>query len=452
MYLKTSYCIKLKSGFLNPIASNVGLKQGCPLSPLLFNIFIEDVSTIFNDNCDPVELHDIEINHLLYADDLVILSKSASGLAKSLENLDRYCENWHLKVKVQKTKVIIFRSSEKRPVDCEFRFRGAAIEIVQNFCYLGINISSKGTFKSTRLSLKDKGYKALFPLFTSVTNFNLPPLLATSLFKKLITPILTYGCEVWATLSQHQIKGLSEKPVTIAMMSRMITYWHRVATMDEDNLTKKAYSVATSLTGEKSDWISTVRAILKMVRLDFLFDNPAHMSTSQIKARLKSNLTELFTKEWNERITQASPTSLKHRKLRCFKLFKTKFEPSKYLQQINDFATRQRVAKFRCSDHDLMIELGRHKKLCVEERVCKKCNDNAVEDEIHFLCECPMYNDLRKLYFNFDWTNPPIDRTELFKQVLTDESAENTRVLGKFLKKAYLRRNSEMDIPQPTSC
>ena len=108
MYLKTSYCIKLKSGFLNPIASNVGLKQGCPLSPLLFNIFIDDVSTIFNDNCDPVELHDIEINHLLYADDLVILSKSASGLAKSLENLDRYCENWHLKVNVQKTKVIIF--------------------------------------------------------------------------------------------------------------------------------------------------------------------------------------------------------------------------------------------------------------------------------------------------------------------------------------------------------
>ena len=274
-------------------------------------------------------------------------------------------------------------------------------------------------FKSTRLSLKDKGYKALFPLFTSVTNFNLPPLLATSLFKKLITPILTYGCEVWATLSQHQIKGLSEKsgllleystenemekvhlkfckmilgvkrncstlaalgelgelPVTIAMMSRMITYWHRVAAMDEDNLTKKAYSVANSLTGEKSDWISTVRAILKMVRLDFLFDNPAHMSTSQIKAQLKSNLTELFTKEWKERITQASPTSLKHRKLRCFKLFKTKFEPSKYLQQINDFATRQRVAKFRCSDHDLMIELGRHKKLCVEERVCKKCNNN----------------------------------------------------------------------------
>ena len=92
------------------------------------------------------------------------------------------------------------------------------------------------------------------------------------------------------------------------------------------------------------------------------------------------------------------------------------------------------------------------KKLPVEERVCKKCNNNAVEDKIHFLCECPMYDDLRKLYVNFDSKNPPIDRTVRFKQVLTDDSAENTRLLGKFLKEAFLRRKSEMDIPQPATC
>ena len=128
------------------------------------------------------------------------------------------------------------------------------------------------------------------------------------------------------------------------------------------------------------------------------------------------------------------------------------------------------------------IETGRHKKLSFEEGVCKKYNNNAVKDEIHFLYECPMYDsvestqltpeisgmepwksivlllfrqkspawisyglhqgmydDLRKNYFNFDFTNPPIDRTELLKQVLTDDSAENTRVLGKFLKEAFFR-------------
>ena len=47
-----------------------------------------------------------------------------------------------------------------------------------------------------------------------------------------------------------------------------------------------------------------------------------------------------------------------------------------------------------------------------------------------------MYDDLRKIYFNFDSTNPLIDRTGPFKQVLTYDSAENTSVLGKFLNEA----------------
>ena len=51
----------------------------------------------------------------------------------------------------------------------------------------------------------------------------------------------------------------------------------------------------------------------------------------------------------------------------------------------------------------------------------------------HFLFECPMYDDLRNLYFDFDFSNPQIDRTKLFKQVLADYSLENTRVLGEFV-------------------
>ena len=49
---------------------------------------------------------------------------------------------------------------------------------------------------------------------------------------------------------------------------------------------------------------------------------------------------------------------------------------------------------------------GRHKKWSIEERVCKKCNNNAVKDEIHFLCERPMYDELGKMYFNFDLQIP----------------------------------------------
>ena len=69
-----------------------GLKQGCVLSPTLFNIFIDDVESIFTENCDPVRLSDKDLNHLLYADDLILISKSPEGLQNCLNHLDEYCQ------------------------------------------------------------------------------------------------------------------------------------------------------------------------------------------------------------------------------------------------------------------------------------------------------------------------------------------------------------------------
>ena len=80
MYENTSYSIKLKNGHLDPIGSNLGLKQGCPLSPMLFNLYIDDIKDVFGEHCDPVPLADVKINHFLYADDLVLLSQSRTGL------------------------------------------------------------------------------------------------------------------------------------------------------------------------------------------------------------------------------------------------------------------------------------------------------------------------------------------------------------------------------------
>ena len=52
MYKNTNYSIKLKDGCLDPIPSNLGLRQGCPLSPMLFNLFIEDMGELFPDTPD----------------------------------------------------------------------------------------------------------------------------------------------------------------------------------------------------------------------------------------------------------------------------------------------------------------------------------------------------------------------------------------------------------------
>lgn len=67
-------------GCTEPVTSNIGANQGDNLSPTLFNVFINDVCNEFDTNCDAVDLGDKKLSCLLYADDIVLLSDSASGL------------------------------------------------------------------------------------------------------------------------------------------------------------------------------------------------------------------------------------------------------------------------------------------------------------------------------------------------------------------------------------
>ena len=59
---------------------------------------------------------------------------------------------------------------------------------------------------------------------------------------------------------------------------------------------------------------------------------------------------------------------------------------------------RVSLTRLRVSAHQLRIEIGRYhrpKPLPVEERLCQMCNLSAVEDELHFVFQCPRYNDIR---------------------------------------------------------
>ena len=60
------------------------------------------------------------------------------------------------------------------------------------------------------------------------------------------------------------------------------------------------------------------------------------------------------------------------------------------------------LTRFRLSNHVLEIEKGRHckPKLPVEERICRICNNNTIEDEYHFICVCPAYQTLRQEYID----------------------------------------------------
>ena len=105
---------------LQPITTTIGVKQGCGLSPLLFNIFINKLPEIFDPTCDPVKIGSSDLNCLLWADDLVILSTSGTGLQNSIDKTFEFYQNLGLEMNTKKTKVMVFNCGGKKCNDFLF--------------------------------------------------------------------------------------------------------------------------------------------------------------------------------------------------------------------------------------------------------------------------------------------------------------------------------------------
>ena len=143
-----------------------GVRQGCPLSPLLFNLYVNDIFDLIDKNtlASPELKEGNPINILMYADDLVMLSQSEDQLQKNMSLLNAYCANWNLEINTKKTKTMVFNRGNKL---CKTRIflNNKLIECVKEFKYLGYYVSSKHySFLKTISDLKTKANCAIFAL------------------------------------------------------------------------------------------------------------------------------------------------------------------------------------------------------------------------------------------------------------------------------------------------
>ena len=86
---------------------------------------------------------------ILYADDTVIISESAEGLQKQLNDLYDYCNEWKLKVNTLNTRFVIFRNRGKVQATDKWYYDGDCIEVVYSFNYLGLLLNYNGKFTVT---------------------------------------------------------------------------------------------------------------------------------------------------------------------------------------------------------------------------------------------------------------------------------------------------------------
>ena len=101
-------CIKIGTRYSVPFKPNKGVRQGCVLSPLLFNIFLADLQKDLDSCNDNLKLDgNKELSCLIWADDILILSESGNGLQKKLDTLGMYCTNKKLSVNTEREEVVL---------------------------------------------------------------------------------------------------------------------------------------------------------------------------------------------------------------------------------------------------------------------------------------------------------------------------------------------------------
>ena len=414
-------------GLTEAFPSQLGVFQGDNLSPNLFNIFVNDLTHCFNEACMPCLLGEHRINCLLYADDLVILSESASGLQNCLDVVGNFCSTWGLDINYNKSKVMVF-SKSSRLFDLSFTLNNIQLECVREYKYLGVIFSLNGSFTRALNDLYHRGQKAFFKLTSLFKNAKCSVDQFLFLFDHTVKPVLMYGTEVVGTfnsirlcrskgktlkdmyansplekLNVHMCKyalGVGKKttnmavygelgryPLYIDTVMAIVKYWLRLSKESEtDTLLKDALQDNYVMFQNKKDcWLNCIYMILKECNLLSFFHNPLAMTKRHLND-LKKFLQSKFVKYWGLELQKSD-------KLRTYREFKSIFMFEKYLKHVSNPSDRSNLARFRTSSHKLRIEYGRYTvpKTPIAERLCTQCSLNAVEDECHFLMICPKY-------------------------------------------------------------
>ena len=149
-YVDSRACVRVGNDVSGWFRINVGLRQGCVMSPLLFNLYMSGVVREVNVRVlgKGLELLSanggrFEINQLLFADDTALVADSEEKLCRLVSEFCRVCKRSKLRVNVGKSKVM--RCSRYGNGDrMHVILNGEPLEEVDCFKYLGSQVAADG--------------------------------------------------------------------------------------------------------------------------------------------------------------------------------------------------------------------------------------------------------------------------------------------------------------------
>ena len=469
LYHEDSASVKIGKKYSPSFKTNIGVRQGCVLSPLLFNIFLADLQPALDECKDHVKVDkDKELSCLLWADDILMFAKSEQGLQDKLNKLEEYCEINKLTVNTDKTQCMIFNKTGRLLKNHEFTYKNTALECVREYKYLGFLVTPSGEIRSGLEDLRIRAMRALAKMRKALgVHFRLNIDNSIHIFNYLIRPILLYCSDFWGCLKLpknnpvenlfmsfcKQILGVRKQtntagvlqelgmlPLTFYASKMAVKNWGRIHLNKANSLLIASYNYATR---KELPWVTSIKSIFANNGL--LETYLSYVNSEEGKVPSAANI--LF-KRLADQFNQTSMENIKESsKLKTLSLLKHEVGREPYLTEITNPRHRQDMTKLRLSSHRLEIERGRYTKTPPEERICTYCkfkDINVVEDEAHFLLDCPMSRELRDKYLpqeilNNNW----MSSEEKMIQILSNSDLKLT---AKFISQSFEHREITLDV------
>ena len=189
-----------------------GVRQGCPLSPTLFNVYIADLEEELRKGIGGVRVGGDKVWSLEYADDIVVVAEEEVGLRAMIRGLQRYLKEKKLELSPEKSKVMVFRKKGGREKERYWWWGKERLEEVKEYKYLGYWVSRYG---GETEHVRDRIRKARVAMgwvwsygerkFKGDVRWRL------KLFDSIVKGILLYGVEIWGYKEWKEIEALQEK-------------------------------------------------------------------------------------------------------------------------------------------------------------------------------------------------------------------------------------------------
>ena len=495
MYHNVHLQVRANGVLGEPFESFVGVKQGDPLSPLLFGLFIDRLEGFLRDELPLVGVHvgHLLIQILLYADDLVLMAESAADLQQCLDVLKRFCDLTGMQVNVRKSEAVIFNRQFARRVAYKLYYQGADLEVKDLFVYLGMLFESVGGVAQVARRSLAKGRGACFGMLRRCESMGLHNMyIKCRLFDTLVRPVLLYGCEVWgpAVLKRGCFRGsgfltemekfhkgflrsclgvrksvpdavvmleLRRQPIALCMLRQLMGFAERVWAREGDDVVKIAMQESFSLAqrGVRQCWAAQLMGCLGahgvVSREGDVVCGGACLDVGSLQDQWVESMAASELPMSIRSIPDEERTGFKVRKyVKWFADVACDVHDT-FWYQLSNPRDITAVARFRMASHNLNVERQRFagpSRVGRSGRVCVCCSLGEVEDELHVL-SCPLYADVfesHKLVFERELPVASEDVRMNFFMNKSDDPVAFWRCMASFLRVSDKKRNTFFEL------